>query len=76
MTVEENLEEVDKTRGCHVRYSWLKIVFDREVVRAIAVDCDPEHVTLHKGYAMRAYLLYLVGTQIFMDTSATYTDVM
>ena len=25
---------------------------------------------------MRAYLLFLVGTQIFMDTSATYTDVM
>ena len=25
---------------------------------------------------MKAYLLYLVGTQIFVDTSVTYTDVM
>ena len=28
VTVEEALREVDKTRGSHVRYSWLKIVFD------------------------------------------------
>lgn len=25
---------------------------------------------------MRAYLLYLIGTAIFMDKSATYTDVI
>lgn len=30
----------------------------------------------HIAYAMRAYLLYLVGTAIFVDKSATYLDVL
>lgn len=30
----------------------------------------------HIMYAMRAYLLYLVGTTIFMDKSAIYVDVL
>lgn len=31
---------------------------------------------MHKVYEMRAYLLYLIDTAIFMDKSATYVDLV
>ncbi|XP_058770784.1 protein MAIN-LIKE 1-like [Vicia villosa] len=66
------LGEIDKTRGCHVRYSFLGQVFMNEIRRAQEDDGDPEQVTIHMRFAIRTYLLYLIGTQIFLDTSATY----
>ena len=76
VTPESALEEIDKTRGCHVRYSYLATVFTTELARAREAVGDEEQVTVHRRCAMRAYLLYLVGTHIFVDTSATYTDIM
>lgn len=37
---------------------------------------DDQQVALHKVHVMRVYLLYLAGTVIFMDKSATYTNVI
>ena len=67
---------IGKTWGTHVRYSYLDMVFTTEIKRAREDDYDLEQVTIHKRFSMRAYLLYLVGTQIFVDTSSTYTDIM
>ncbi|XP_058762405.1 protein MAIN-LIKE 1-like [Vicia villosa] len=76
VTPESAMAEIDKTCGNHVRYSYLKRVFTDEIRRAWEADGDLEQVTLHRRFAMRAYLLYLVGTQIFVDTSVTYTYIM
>ncbi|XP_050897988.1 uncharacterized protein LOC127104888 [Lathyrus oleraceus] len=37
---------------------------------------DDQQVALHRANVMRAYLIYLVGIVIFVDKSATYTDVV
>ena len=42
VTVEKALTEVNKTRGCHVRYNWLTEVFTAELARATTADGDPE----------------------------------
>ncbi|XP_058784017.1 protein MAIN-LIKE 1-like [Vicia villosa] len=76
VTPESAMGEIDKTRGSHVRYNYLAVVFREEVQRAQDAHGDAEKVTMHKRYAMRACILYLVGTPIFMDTVATYTDIM
>lgn len=44
--------------------------------RAQQADGDDEQVAFHKSHASRAYMLYLVDTSIFMDKSATYTNVV
>ncbi|XP_050895966.1 protein MAINTENANCE OF MERISTEMS-like [Lathyrus oleraceus] len=54
----EAMKELDKTRGVHARFVYLK------------------KVVLHKSHALRAYMLYLVGTVIFVDKSVTYIDVI
>lgn len=66
----------EKTKGCHARFEFLKKVYTNEILRAQEARGDDEHVGLHRAYAMRAYLIYLVGTAIFVDKSATYIDVV
>ncbi|XP_058733870.1 uncharacterized protein LOC131605542 [Vicia villosa] len=68
VTPQSVLGDIDKTLGCHVRYSYLGQVFTNGIRRAREADSDPEHVTIHKRFSTRAYLLYLVGRQIFVDT--------
>lgn len=51
-------------------------VYTNELVRAEQVDGDKEKAGRHKAYAMRAYLLYLVDTTLFVDKSSTYVDVL
>lgn len=38
-------------------------------------ECDMQ-VEHHQTYGLRFYLLFLVGTYMFMDKSATYVDVV
>lgn len=40
------------------------------------VDGDDEQVMYLRAYAMSSYLLYLVGTPIFVDKSSYYVDVI
>ncbi|XP_050890136.1 uncharacterized protein LOC127095499 [Lathyrus oleraceus] len=68
--------EFKKTIGAHARFEFLKMVYTNEILRADEARCNDEQVVLHRAYAMRAYLLYLVGTAIFMDNSVTYMDVI
>ncbi|CAL5208852.1 unnamed protein product [Lathyrus oleraceus] len=72
----ESMNELDMTMEAHVRFEYLKKVYTYELRRAHQTTCDEEQVGLHRGHALRAYLLYLVGTMIFMDKSASYTYVV
>ncbi|CAL5209991.1 unnamed protein product [Lathyrus oleraceus] len=59
--------EMDRTRGTHARFEFLKKVYTYELQRVEHARGDDEQVRLHKAYVIRAYLLYLVGIVIFMD---------
>ncbi|XP_050914136.1 protein MAIN-LIKE 1-like [Lathyrus oleraceus] len=72
----EAMDELDKIRGAHARFVYLKKVYEDALLSAHQADGDDEPVALHTSYALRVYLLYLVGTTIFMDKSVTYTDVI
>ena len=76
VTSEGALVKIDKPRGCHVRFSYLQEVYTAELQCARQANGDDLLVAQHKGRAMRAYLLYLIGTQIFVDTSVAYTNIM
>ena len=62
VTPESVMAELDFTCGANVRYSYLKKVFTNEITHAREVDGNPNQVILHQRFAMRAYLLFLVGT--------------
>lgn len=74
--LQDAMREFGKTRGCHARFEFLKKVYTYEILRAEEAIGDDEQVGLHIAYAMRAYLLYLVGITILVDKSATYIDVI
>ena len=61
VTPESAMAEIDKTRGCHVRYSYLDRVFRNEIRRAREACGYLKQVSIHQRFAMRAYILYLVG---------------
>lgn len=70
------MSEFEKTRGAHVRFEFLKKVYTYEILRADEARGDDEQVRLHRAYAMRAYMLYLIDTVMFVDKSVTYTYVV
>lgn len=70
------MAEMDGTRGAHARFKFLKKVCTYELQRVKQAKGDDEHVGLHITYSMREYLLYFVGTVIFVDKSSAYTDVI
>ncbi|XP_058783526.1 protein MAIN-LIKE 1-like [Vicia villosa] len=76
VTLESAMGEIDKSRGSYIMYSYLTQVFMDEIRRAREDDGDLEQVTIHRMFSMRAFLLYLIGTPIFVDTSVTYIDIM
>ncbi|XP_050902789.1 protein MAIN-LIKE 1-like [Lathyrus oleraceus] len=73
---EKAMNEVDRSRGAHARFEFLRNIYETEIQRAEQDDGDAEQVMVHKSHALRAYLLFFVGTLIFMDKSATYTDIV
>lgn len=73
---EEAKDELDRTRGAHAMFEYLMKIYETEILRAEQPASDYEQVGLHIAHAIRAYLLYLVGTSIFMDKSSSYTDVV
>ncbi|CAL5198435.1 unnamed protein product [Lathyrus oleraceus] len=70
------MTKMDRTRGAHARLEFVKKVYTYELQRAEKTKGDDEQERNHIVYAMRAYLLYLLGTMIFVEKSATYTDVI
>ncbi|XP_050895905.1 uncharacterized protein LOC127102595 [Lathyrus oleraceus] len=72
----EAMDELVKTMGAHARFIYLKNVYENVFLSALQADGDDEQVALHRSHVLRAYLLYLVGTSIFVDKSVTYTDVV
>ena len=47
-----------------------------ELLKVVHVVGDDKQVAQHKTYIMRAYMLYFVGTAIFVDKSVSYVDVI
>lgn len=74
--LEDAMRELEKTRGPHARFEFLKKLYTYELFREKQAKGDVEKVGIHKVYAMRPYLLYLLHTVIFMDKIATYVDVV
>ncbi|XP_050891419.1 protein MAIN-LIKE 1-like [Lathyrus oleraceus] len=69
-------EELDKTRGAHARFEYLKQIYTDEIHRSHQATGDDEQVGLHGAYALRVYMLYLIDTTIFMDKSATCINIV
>ncbi|KAI5415224.1 hypothetical protein KIW84_040606, partial [Lathyrus oleraceus] len=74
--LREANHKLDKAKGAHARFNYIKKIYTVELHRAHQALSDDEQVKFHKAHAMRAYILYLVDTSIFMDKSVTYTDVI
>lgn len=66
------MREFAKTGGAYARFEFLKKVYTYNIHRAEEARGNDEQVRLHKVYPMRSYLLYMVGTSIFVNKSATY----
>ena len=74
--LEDAMRKFEKTKGCHARFEFLKKIYRDKILRVKEARGYNEQVGLYRVYAMRAYLLYLFGTTIFMDKSATYTNIV
>ncbi|XP_058725576.1 uncharacterized protein LOC131596857 [Vicia villosa] len=73
---DDALEEVERTQGAHVRFSFLQRQYDLELTAAHQAEGDDLEQAKHRERALRCYFLCLIGTQLFVDTSSMYTDVV
>ena len=69
-------KEIDDTRRWHARFSFLKELYKYHLVAVVETDGYDAHVLYHRACALRSYLMYLVGTSIFVDKSDYYVDVV
>lgn len=71
------LKEIEDTWGCHARFRFLERMYAQYLTTAYQVDNDDdEQVMQHRAYTLRAYMLYLVGTSIFVDKCAYCVNVV
>lgn len=73
--LEDTLKELEDTIGCHAIFGFLESQYTHHLAATMHVEGDSEHVMYHRACALRSYLLYLVGSSIFMDRSDYYLDV-
>ncbi|XP_058742116.1 protein MAIN-LIKE 1-like [Vicia villosa] len=73
---EDALEEVERTREAHVIFHFLRRQYDVELLATHDVVGDDDEEDIYKQRALRCYFLYLLDTQLFVDTSSSYTDVV
>ncbi|XP_058749787.1 protein MAIN-LIKE 1-like [Vicia villosa] len=73
---EDALEEVEKTCGAHVRFSFLTRRYEAELLAAQQAAGDLVDENIHKQWVLRCYFLFLLGTQLFVDTISLYTYVV
>lgn len=67
---------MDETRGCHARFSFLDELYINHLDAVVEVDGDDSQVLHQRTCGLRSYLVYLVGTYIFVDKGVYYADVV
>lgn len=67
--------QCERTRGAHAKFSLLEKIYGEKLELTENLDGDELQVTYHRECTLRCFLLFLVGTSIFMDKSETYVDV-
>ncbi|XP_058747071.1 protein MAIN-LIKE 1-like [Vicia villosa] len=70
------LQEVKRTHEAHARYHTLQQIYDVELLAAHQAVGEEVKADIHREWVFRCYLLYSIGTQLFVDTSSTYTDIV
>lgn len=68
--------EMDDTKGCHARLTFLEEMYRYHLDVAVEADDNDAHVLHHRACALRLYIMYLVDTLIFVDKRAYYVDVI
>ncbi|XP_050908675.1 protein MAIN-LIKE 1-like [Lathyrus oleraceus] len=68
--------EVADTRGAHARFKFLEELYKDHLQWGEDFIGGDMQVDYHQTYALRCYILFLVGTSIFVDKNATYIDVV
>ncbi|XP_058781486.1 protein MAIN-LIKE 1-like [Vicia villosa] len=71
---DDALEEVERTRGAHVRFAFLQQRYHVDLLATQEVVGDEVEEDVHRERALRCYFLYLIGTHLFVDTSLSYTE--
>ncbi|XP_058782830.1 protein MAIN-LIKE 1-like [Vicia villosa] len=74
--LKDALEEVERTCGAHVRFHFLTRQYKAELLTAHAGAGDEAEVDIHRQRVLRCYFLFLLGIQLFVDTSSSYTYVV
>lgn len=69
-------KEINDTRGCHARFSFLETLCRDHLEATLEEDGDDARVVYHRGCVLRAYLMVLVDMSIFVDKNITYIDVI
>jgi len=73
------LKEVEKTKGAHCRFGYLKRIFKERLKEQRDLETEygvTQEVQRLRDQAVRIYLLYLVGITIFTDKSQWAVDVV
>ncbi|XP_058778933.1 uncharacterized protein LOC131652953 [Vicia villosa] len=73
---EDALEEVERIHDAHVRFSFLTRLYEAELLAAQQAACDLVEVEIHRQRVLRCYFLFLLGTQLFVDLSSSYTYIV
>ncbi|XP_058734661.1 protein MAIN-LIKE 1-like [Vicia villosa] len=73
---DDALEKVEGIRGAHMRFLTLRQIYDAELLMTHQATGDEEEANIHRERVLRCYFPYLIGIQLFVDTSLTYTDIV
>lgn len=73
---DNDLKEIKDTRWGHARFRFLDRLYAHQLIATKQADGDNKHVMQHITYALRTYLLNLVGISIIVDMGAYYTDMV
>lgn len=69
-------QEIDDTKWCLVRFSFLVDLYERHLAAFLDANVDDTRVGHHRAWALRSYLVVLVCMSIFVYKSVTYVDVI
>lgn len=68
------LMQCESTIGAHTKFSYLKKLYGENLELIEDANENDIQVTYHQECALRCYLIFSVGTTMFVDKSATYID--
>ncbi|XP_058748813.1 protein MAIN-LIKE 1-like [Vicia villosa] len=74
---EKAVERCSSTNGAHTKFSFLKDLYHDHFITTTDSENEGDDffVQYHCQYALRCYVMFLVGTSHFVDKSANYVDV-